>query len=95
MIKINYDLKDDCCELYDQNDTLLGTINNHLQFEDVCLQIAKQKLDGYYFIWKDQKIYINRYGAIQNWPKGFYDQNVEYCEQIIRIGSQTRKEERL
>ena len=38
-----------------------------------------------------RNVEINEFGAIQNWPEGFFDQNQDESERIIRNASLKRK----
>lgn len=60
-------------KLYSPEGEYLFTIYNEWQLNDVRLQIAKQNLEGYYLIWKKERININKWGDCDNWHKGFYD----------------------
>lgn len=54
-----------------------------------------------YFAEKNEKgasvfrdVKVNRYGAITEWPKGFFDQSQREIEQILLAGAQKKKTER-
>lgn len=54
-----------------------------------------------YFVEKNEKgasvfrdVKVNRYGAIAEWPKGFFDQSQREIEQILLAGAQKKKAER-
>jgi predicted ATPase len=54
-----------------------------------------------YFVEKDAKgasvfrpVVVNRYGAISEWPKGFFDQSQREIEHILLAGSRKKKAER-
>lgn len=54
-----------------------------------------------YFAEKNEKgasmfrdVKVNRYGAITEWPKGFFDQSQREIEQILLAGAQKKKAER-
>lgn len=38
-----------------------------------------------------RKIKINEYGVIEDWPKGFFDENEEIASEILKAGMQKRK----
>jgi predicted ATPase len=53
-----------------------------------CSDDTVRKLYEVYFVEKDKlssfrKVEINRFGAIQDWPKGFFDQSQAQTEQIL------------
>lgn len=64
---------DPVTELYDPNGKLVGKIRNCAALSDVCVQIHKKKLAGYYIMYKGQKLKIFKNGNIRPAPKGFYD----------------------
>ena len=64
---------DPVTELYDPNGKLVGKIRNCTALSDVCVQIHKKKLAGYYIMYKGQKLKILKNGNIRPAPKGFYD----------------------
>ncbi len=54
-----------------------------------------------YFVEKDQdksiynKVIINRYGTITNWPKGFFDENEKNASSIIRAAMEKKRKDEL
>ena len=50
-----------------------------------------------YFVEKDERgsifrdVVVNKYGAIPDWPKGFFDQSQREAERILRVASRQRK----
>ena len=74
-VKINK-IKDYKAYLF-YNSTEIGLISNLLELNDVRLQIAKQKLSGYYIIFANheglQEIAIRPDGSLSSWPEGFFD----------------------
>lgn len=60
-------------DLYSPVGELIGTLNNDIEVTHIQLQIAQQGLEGYYLIWKDKKITLNRRGELDQWPVGMYD----------------------
>lgn len=64
-IKTNEEIeKYNKCELFDNNDNLIGEITSGLILTDVCVQIKEQKLSGYYVIFNSEKIEIQIDGRI-------------------------------
>jgi predicted ATPase len=53
----------------------VGTIENELQFNDVQIQIAKEKAEGYYIEWKGHRIDLDSKGTPSCWPLGWLDQS--------------------
>lgn len=68
----------------------IGVIDNILSLNDIRIQIAQQKLEGYYFIFNGERIDIRPNGDVTKWPKGFYD---EQQHQIFVLISIRRNEE--
>lgn len=76
-------IKDKSAYLYriNQNgkrDQRIGKISNILQFLDIRIQVMKNKIDNYYFLFKDSrnishKIFILNDGKINERPKEFFD----------------------
>lgn len=60
-------------EHFDPNEKSLGFLNV-LENTDLRCQIAEQALEGYYLIFKDEKIMINKEGELSRWPHNMYDQ---------------------
>jgi predicted ATPase len=71
-IKINK-ITETKCKLYNPENKLIGEITNCLELADVRIQIQKNKVNGYYIIWKDRQISINNFGCLDEYPTGFYD----------------------
>lgn len=71
-IVIHNDL-DPVTELYDPNGKAIGKIRNNAAWLDVRAQIHTKQLDGYYVMFKGEKIVIPKTGGIRNVPPGFYD----------------------
>ncbi len=68
-IRTNEEIENhDKCELYDNNDRLIGEINSLLILTDICCQIKEYGLKGYYIrygtvkteIESDGRIYFNQ-----------------------------------
>lgn len=60
--------------LYNAQNSLVGTIYNELQFNDIRIQIKTKQLSGYYVYWRDEKININKDGKLDKASDGLYDQ---------------------
>lgn len=61
------------CRLFSPDGTLIGEISCDHVLNHVRLKIGKNKLEGYYILFQDQKILINSRGRLSDWPKGFFD----------------------
>lgn len=67
------EIEDLPARLYSPQNKLIGVIKNQLQLYDIRIQIASQKLEGYYIMFQGIKIIINRLGRCENTPPGFFD----------------------
>lgn len=85
MIKIN-EIVEPVSKLYDKDDKLVGEITSLLQLDDIRIQIKKEKVSGYYVIWNDQKIRIDKFGYLEDWPRGFYDNMDKQLDELIDWG---------
>jgi hypothetical protein len=72
-VKINRNLKEPECSLYGPDGTFLGVIDSGIILNDVRLQIKRQKLEGYYILFKNHIITIHSNGRLNHYPDGFYD----------------------
>lgn len=59
-------------EAFDPENNSLGFLNV-FECNDLRIQIATEKVDGYYFKFNDRRIYIKSNGKLDGWPNGFYD----------------------
>lgn len=73
------------CDLYNRNGELIGTLYNEFELNHVRIQIAKDKLPGYYVKWKDQTIPIEIDGSIKEWPAGFHDLQEKQLAELFRL----------
>ena len=54
-----------------------------------------------YFVEKEdghsiyRPITINKYGVIEDWPKGFFDESEDIASMTLRAGMEKRKRERM
>jgi hypothetical protein len=86
-VKINK-IKDSKAYLF-YNSTEIGLISNQLELDDVRLQVAKQRLIGYYIIFANheglQEIAIRPDGSLSHWPSGFFDTQGKILAEIVRM----------
>lgn len=73
------------CDLYNSQDELIGTLYNEYELNYVRIQIGQQKREGYYVMWKGQKIPIESNGKIKDWPVGFYDLKEQQLAELFKI----------
>lgn len=81
-IEIHNDL-DPACELYNPEDKYVGTIRNETALHDVRVQIKRNKLSGYYVLFKGEKIHIDVDGNIEEYPEGFYDASLNLAGELL------------
>ena len=73
------------CELYSPNNILIGVINNSDSLNDIQVQIAEQRLDGYYIKWGECIININNLGELSDWPPNFNDVSLKCLRRLCEI----------
>ena len=78
-------IEEPICELFDNNEKLIGQITSELSLLDVLVQIKTLKLEGYYIIFEDEKISILPSGKIQRPPKRFYPNYDNLCDKLLGI----------
>jgi len=72
-------------ELFDSNHNKIGNITSYLQMNDVRLQIKRNKLVGYYFLFNNQKIEINENEKLLNFVEGFYDLVDDQIDEMLDL----------
>lgn len=50
-----------------------GVVNEY-EFHDIRVQIKENQAEGYYVVYKDTKVMIDKNGRIKNWPNGMFDE---------------------
>lgn len=60
----------------------------------VRLEVAKGMIapENVIFIYDGQRITVNEYGVLSNWPKGFCDLTFKLSEDILTVATRKRKE---
>ena len=76
MVEINHKLNYPRTFLY-KDGHLVGTILNYIQFEDVLLQIQKNKEKGYSIEYNGKMIRIDINGTLEDYTIGLYDQHLD------------------
>lgn len=71
-VKINNKIKGDQVPLYGPKGQLIGIIKGELAFNNVRLQIKRNKLEGYYIVWKGIIHRISSGGSVSNWPSDLF-----------------------
>jgi hypothetical protein len=71
--------------------------STEVMFHALRLEVAKGTISPDDILFRDdgQDIHINEYGAIQDWPRGFLEENMELSEKILTLAMAKRKIERL
>jgi hypothetical protein len=59
-------------ELFNPQGESMGFLNEY-EFNDIRIQIKKEKAEGYYLIFNDEACVINKDGRLDYWPDGFFD----------------------
>lgn len=69
-------------ELFTPNCESLGIINEY-ELLDVRVQINKSKVSGYYLIFNNEKIRLDRFGELEYYPIGLLDTWSNYLLQLL------------
>ena len=67
-----------------------AAVTNNPWLEAVKVYFVERSPEGSTF----QEVKINEYGAIMNWPEGFFDQSQQEAEAILRAAAKKRKTQR-
>lgn len=93
MVTIDYTIKNDYTYgcLFAPDGKYIGEIKNEYQFYDVQIQIVKEKVTGYYIVWKDHTLTFDEKGQLDKWPEGYYDRlHHAFAElQMVRMGEKS------
>jgi len=68
--------------VYDPDRNLIGFLNI-FEFNDIRLQIAKERTTGYYASFEGRIIQIRPDGSCDSWPNGFFDQYETQLRELI------------
>lgn len=71
------------CEAFDPQGKSLGHLNVY-EFNDLRIQIKMNKVSGYYMMFEDYKIRIDKYGTCEAYPVGFYDLYTNQLFELLR-----------
>ena len=81
MIKVNKIIPQ-TVEAFDPDGNSLGFLN-YFEFNDLRIQIMKEKVEGYYMMFNNERIDIDRDGDVHPWRIGFYDMgNIQINEMV-------------
>jgi hypothetical protein len=67
---------------FDPDGNSLGYLNIY-EFNDLRIQIAKERAEGYYAMFEDKIIMIKSNGSCDCWPNGFFDQYEAQLRELI------------
>lgn len=71
-------------EVYEPSGERIGYMNIY-EFNDLRIQISKERAEGYYVMFNDVKINIKPDGTTDRWPNGFFDQIETQLRELIRL----------
>lgn len=75
-------------KLFSPSDNFIGYVNNSVEALRVRVDIAKHKLEGYYFMYGSIKINIDKLGMVDNWPEGVYSESLDLCIELRNMQKQ-------
>lgn len=81
-IKINK-IEPQIVEFYDPNDNLIGTVNEY-EFNDVRIQICKEKAKGYYFMFDGNRMDIDENGRCDRMSSGFFELQMQQLTELFK-----------
>jgi predicted ATPase len=71
-------------KLYAPDNSYIGLIKNEVEFNDIRIQVAREKAEGYYIVFEDKRVNILPDGDCDSWPKGFFDQEMKQLEILFK-----------
>lgn len=84
MIKINkYEYQ--VISAFDPYGNYIGDICNEVELADLQYQIAKEKVEGYFFVFEDNIYHINNKGEIINHPENLYREVINFIQKRFEI----------
>jgi hypothetical protein len=72
-------------ELFDKDRNLVGVIESQEELLDVRVQIAKEKVSGYYFVYEGDEYRITEDGVMEDFPSELYQECLKLCVELFRI----------
>jgi hypothetical protein len=69
-------------DIYDPGGKLLGTVNEY-ELLDIRVQIKKEQISGYYLIFNDKKVRIDKNGELEEYPPGLLDTMLGYYFELF------------
>lgn len=92
MIKVKK-IEQPTAEHFAPDGTSLGFLTD-LENMDLRLQIANEEAEGYYIVFKDKKINIDKDGEMDAWPVGMYDQMMKPMANLFQLRRKRNKGKR-
>ncbi len=71
MIQVNK-ITPQTAELFNPQGESMGFLNEY-EFNDIRIQIMREKAEGYYFMFEGEACVIDKNGRLDYWPEGFFD----------------------
>lgn len=71
-------------ELFNPQGESMGIINE-FEFNDIRIQIKKEKAEGYYCIFEGETCVIDKNGRVDYWPEGFFDLYEKQLSKLLGI----------
>lgn len=90
-VRINNDI-DPVVTLYSPDNQPVGEIRNEAALNNVCVQICKQHLTGFYFVYKGQKIRIDGNGCVEDYPDGCFDYIFKSVGELMKNAKPLREQ---
>lgn len=71
-------------------------VSSFIAIRALCLLIARGELSHIYvrFVLDGKTVRVNRFGAIEDWPKGFGPVDFDFAYETLRLAQQRRKVEK-
>lgn len=82
-IAVVKDIHEEIVNIYSPKDELIATTNNPLSFYDFLAQIKEKQLEGYYLMFKGNKIPVGVNGVLKEYPNGLFDKYIEILFRLI------------
>lgn len=82
MIEINRIIENEHVPLY-FNDTLIGYLENDLEFLKARVDILNEGVYGYYLIFNGEKINIDKNGNLSSYPSGLFYKYLDLLTQLV------------
>jgi predicted ATPase len=83
MIQVNK-ITPQTVELFNPQGESMGFINEY-EFNDIRIQIQKEKAEGYYLIFNNEACIIDKNGRVDYWPDGFFDLFDKQLDQLLGL----------